>query len=104
EIYEIASVQSDTELTLAKHYDGETKSGLDEDEQNAFKIKQNKVLKTSLLNEANENISILQDAIDFDMVEDGDEEKLKTWKKYRILLNRIDVNQAPDIEWPEKPQ
>ena len=29
EIYEIASVQSDTELTLAKHYDGETKSGLD---------------------------------------------------------------------------
>lgn len=28
EIYEIASVQSDTELTLAKHYDGETKSGL----------------------------------------------------------------------------
>lgn len=29
EIYEIASVQSDTELTLAKQYDGETKSGLD---------------------------------------------------------------------------
>lgn len=28
EIYEIASVQSDTELTLAKQYDGETKSGL----------------------------------------------------------------------------
>ena len=29
EILEIASVQSDTELTLAKPYDGETKSGLD---------------------------------------------------------------------------
>ena len=77
---------------------------LDEDEQKEFKIKQNKILKNSLLNEANENISILQDSIDFDIAEDGDEEKLKAWKKYRILLNRIDVNQAPDIEWPEKPQ
>ena len=64
---------------------------LDEDEQNAFKIKQNKMLKNSLLNEANENISILQDAIDLDMSEDGDEEKLKAWKKYRVLLNRIDI-------------
>ena len=35
------------------------------------------MLKNSLLNKANENISILQDAIDFDMSENGDEDKLK---------------------------
>lgn len=75
---------------------------LDEDEQNAFKIKQNKMLKNSLLNEANENISILQDAIDLDMSEDGDEEKLKAWKKYRVLLNRIDISNIA-VVFPEKP-
>ncbi|WP_208907139.1 tail fiber assembly protein, partial [Enterobacter cloacae] len=26
------------------------------------------------------------------------------WKKYRVLLNRVDTSKAPDIEWPEKPQ
>lgn len=75
---------------------------LDEGEQNAFKIKQNKSLKNSLLNEANENISILQDAIDLDMSEDGDEDKLKAWKKYRVLLNRIDVSNIA-VVFPEKP-
>ena len=75
---------------------------LDEDEQKEFKIKQNKILKNSLLNEANENISILQDSIDFDMAEDGDEEKLKAWKKYRILLNRIDISNIT-VVFPEKP-
>lgn len=75
---------------------------LDEDEQNAFKIKQNKMLKNSLLNEANENISILQDAIDLNMSENGDEDKLKVWKKYRVLLNRIDVSNIAVI-FPEKP-
>ena len=76
---------------------------LDADEQTTFKIKQNKSLKNSLLNEANENISILQDAIDLDMSEDGDEEKLKAWKKYRILLNRINVSDI-NVIFPEKPQ
>ena len=75
---------------------------LDEDEQNAFKVKQNKMLKNSLLNEANENISILQDAIDLDMSENGDEDKLKAWKRYRVLLNRIDVSNIA-VVFPEKP-
>jgi hypothetical protein len=28
---------------------------------------------------------------------------LQEWKKYRVLLNRVDTSTAPDIEWPEKP-
>ncbi|EMM5239625.1 TPA: tail fiber assembly protein, partial [Escherichia coli] len=25
------------------------------------------------------------------------------WKKYRVLLNRVDTSTAPDIEWPKEP-
>ena len=63
----------------------------------------NTAKRQQLLNEANENISILQDMIDLDMSEDGDKEKLKAWKKYRILLNRIDVSDT-NVIFPEKPQ
>ncbi|WP_338282951.1 tail fiber assembly protein, partial [Escherichia coli] len=26
-----------------------------------------------------------------------------TWKKYRVLLNRVDTSLSPDIEWPSQP-
>ncbi|MEH4949531.1 tail fiber assembly protein, partial [Escherichia coli] len=25
------------------------------------------------------------------------------WKKYRVLLNRVDTSVAPDIVWPDEP-
>ncbi|WP_330205549.1 tail fiber assembly protein, partial [Escherichia coli] len=25
---------------------------------------------------------------------------VEVWKKYRVLLNRVDTSTAPDIEWP----
>ncbi|APJ74150.1 tail fiber assembly protein [Escherichia coli] len=28
---------------------------------------------------------------------------LEAWKKYRVLLNRVDTSIAPDIEWPASP-
>ncbi|NAG96242.1 hypothetical protein GUC37_25905, partial [Escherichia coli] len=28
---------------------------------------------------------------------------LEAWKKYRVLLNRVDTSTAPDIEWPTNP-
>ncbi|EPO1520873.1 tail fiber assembly protein, partial [Escherichia coli] len=28
---------------------------------------------------------------------------LTAWKKYRVLLNRIDTSTAPDIDWPTIP-
>ncbi|EFH3380727.1 hypothetical protein GQ684_08015 [Escherichia coli] len=28
---------------------------------------------------------------------------LEAWKKYRVLLNRVDTLVAPDIEWPAAP-
>ena len=28
---------------------------------------------------------------------------LEAWKKYRVLLNRVNTTTAPDIEWPTVP-
>ena len=65
-------------------------------------IANNKLIKQSLITEATLQISILQDAIDLDIAQDGDNVKLKEWKKYRILLTRIDISKM-DVCWPEKP-
>lgn len=59
--------------------------------------------KQSLLAEANNAIAPLQDAVDLDMATDEEVAQLTAWKKYRVLLNRVDTSTAPDINWPEKP-
>lgn len=59
--------------------------------------------KQSLLAEANNAISPLQDAVDLDMATEEEVAALQEWKKYRVLLNRVDTSTAPNIDWPEKP-
>ncbi|HAL1866654.1 TPA: tail fiber assembly protein [Escherichia coli] len=34
---------------------------------------------------------------------EGETSLLEAWKKYRVLLNRVDTSIAPDIEWPASP-
>ncbi|HCT8774953.1 TPA: tail fiber assembly protein, partial [Escherichia coli] len=29
---------------------------------------------------------------------------LEAWKKYRVLLNRVDTSTAPHIKWPVIPE
>nr|WP_311779029.1 tail fiber assembly protein [Pantoea sp. YU22] len=57
--------------------------------------------KASLTSEASQTISILQDAVDLDMATDEEKAQLTAWKKYRVLLSRVDTSTAPDIAWPE---
>ncbi|MCO6551484.1 MAG: tail fiber assembly protein [Gilliamella sp.] len=64
-------------------------------------IAQNQALKIALINEANEKIALLQDIIDLDMQEADEEEQLKSWKKYRILLTRVDASDINAV-FPEK--
>lgn len=59
--------------------------------------------KSQLLMDANNAIAPLQDAVDLGMATDEEQALLLEWKKYRVLLNRVDTSVAPDIEWPEKP-
>lgn len=65
-------------------------------------VSQNKAIKISLINKANEKIAILQDVIDLDMQESNEDEQLKNWKKYRILLTRVDTSDIKAV-FPDKP-
>ena len=56
-----------------------------------------------LISAANEKISILQDIIDLDMCESNEAEQLKQWKKYRILLTRVDASDV-NVVFPSKPE
>ncbi|WP_442960059.1 tail fiber assembly protein [Providencia sp. PROV197] len=59
--------------------------------------------KQSLLTEAAEVIAPLQYAVDLNMATEEEKVSLTAWKKYSVLLNRVDTSTAPDIEWPVKP-
>lgn len=59
--------------------------------------------KQYLVAEATAAIAPLQDAVDLDMATQREESLLKEWKKYRVLLNRVDTSSAPDVAWPQKP-
>ncbi|HFK5635018.1 TPA: tail fiber assembly protein [Enterobacter kobei] len=58
--------------------------------------------RTVLMKEANARILPLQDALDLGLDTDEEKQLLLAWKKYRVLLNRVDTA-APDIKWPEAP-
>lgn len=59
--------------------------------------------RINLLSRATYNISVLQDAVDLDMATESEKTLLLAWKKYRVLLSRVDTSTAPDIDWPEPP-
>ncbi|MBD2816481.1 tail fiber assembly protein [Xenorhabdus sp. Flor] len=60
--------------------------------------------KRHLLNVAKEKIDIYQDAIDLGMATEEEKAALTIWRKYRVLLNRVDCTTAPNIDWPEPPK
>jgi len=60
--------------------------------------------KENLLYEASTKIAPLQDAVELEIATKEEIELLNNWKKYRVLLNRVDPTKSADIEWPEVPQ
>lgn len=61
-------------------------------------------LKSSSMDYAKDMISILQDAVDLGMANEQEVARLQEFKKYRVLLSRIDTSLAPDIQWPQAPE
>lgn len=59
--------------------------------------------RDGLMAEASEVIAPLQDAVDLEIATDQEVALLKAWKTYRVLLNRIDPETAPNIVWPTPP-
>ncbi len=49
-------------------------------------------------------VSLLQDSVDLEVATEAEEAALLEWKKYRVLLSRVDTSLAPDIEWTEIPK
>lgn len=89
-------------------YDGETYSapplsGEEKANQELKLIAANTSTKQGLMDEATVRISVLQDAVDLEMATDEESKELPLWKKYRVLLSRIDVSKPIQIPWPDKP-
>lgn len=59
--------------------------------------------KQVLIAEATTTIAPLQDAVDLDMATPEEEALLKEWKKYRVMLNRVDTSLGADVVWPMPP-
>lgn len=60
--------------------------------------------KDTLMSQASQRISVLQDAVELEMATEEETALLPLWKKYRVLLSRIDANTADEVKWPEKPE
>ncbi|EAA5553381.1 tail fiber assembly protein [Salmonella enterica] len=71
----------------------------DEAAEKAAQLRQAEETKSRLLQMASEKIAPLQDAVDLGLATDDEKAQLDEWKKYRVLVNRVDTLN-PD--WPEK--
>ncbi|WP_434527223.1 tail fiber assembly protein [Photorhabdus asymbiotica] len=77
---------------------------VDKDLLKSHQIAEVKQKQAELFRQANEILSLLQDSVDLEVATEVEAAALLEWKKYRILLSRVDISQAPDIEWPEMPK
>ena len=75
----------------------------DTEAEKLFRIREAEETKNSLMQVASEHIEPLQDAADLEIATEEETSLLEAWKKYRVLLNRVDTSTAPDIEWPAIP-
>ncbi|HDS9612920.1 TPA: tail fiber assembly protein [Enterobacter roggenkampii] len=66
-------------------------------------VAQAQQVKNSLRLTADAEISWRQDAFDAGIATAGETAALAEWKKYRVLLMRVDTSKAPAIEWPTQP-
>nr|WP_232507926.1 tail fiber assembly protein [Photorhabdus laumondii] len=60
--------------------------------------------KSQLLTKVNNLVAPLQDAVDLGVASEAEKAALLEWKKYRIILSKVDISLAPDVEWPEQPK
>ena len=77
---------------------------LDVSKQHQYEVNQASVKKNQLITDATAQISYLQDAVESEIASEQETQLLAEWKKYRVLVNRIDIEQAPNIEWPSQPK
>ncbi|EAA0893017.1 tail fiber assembly protein [Salmonella enterica subsp. enterica serovar Senftenberg] len=72
----------------------------DEAAETAARLREAEGTKSRLLQMASGKIAPLQDAVDLGIATDEEKSQLAEWKKYRVLVNRVDTSN-PD--WPDVP-
>lgn len=60
--------------------------------------------KSRRMREVSHHISLISDAVELGMATEEENARLIAWKKYRVLLNRINPDDAEKIQWPDKPE
>lgn len=58
----------------------------------------------SLMDQATTAIAPLKYAVDLEMATEEEQTRLRKWKKYLVLLSRVDTSRAPDLDLPDKPE
>ena len=76
---------------------------LDVSKQHQYEVNQASAKKNQFIADATAQISYLQDAVESEIASEQETQLLAEWKKYRVLVNRIDTEQAPNIDWPNHP-
>lgn len=66
-------------------------------------IRQAEDKRSRLRSEADTIIQPLQDANDLGIATDDEASQLIAWKKYRVMLMRVNTEDAENIIWPEQP-
>ncbi|HEE9788909.1 TPA: tail fiber assembly protein [Enterobacter soli] len=66
-------------------------------------ISQAEEIRATLMASASAVILPLEDASELDIATEEEAETLLRWKRYRVMLSRLDISAAPSIEWPELP-
>ncbi|HEK7316071.1 TPA: tail fiber assembly protein [Yersinia enterocolitica] len=53
---------------------------------------------------ATATIAPLQDAVELGIATEEEKTRYASWRKYRVLLSRVDTTVAPSIVWPPEPE
>ncbi|KAA1172566.1 tail fiber assembly protein [Photorhabdus heterorhabditis] len=72
--------------------------------QKNSQIEQVELQRATLRQHANEAMTLLQYAVETEMASDAEKALLLAWKKYLVLLSRVDTSITPDIDWPQVPE
>lgn len=59
--------------------------------------------KAALRAEADAVIMPLDDAVSLGIATDDETDRYNRWRRYRVLLNRVDTGHGLSISWPDKP-
>ncbi|EAM9788477.1 phage tail protein [Salmonella enterica] len=67
-------------------------------------IKEAGIKKDGLLYEVEAITKLWQTQLVLGIILDSDKERLTAWMRYAQALSAIDINMAPDISWPVRPE